>query len=163
MKKVFMIAVMMLMSIGAFAQEAGKMAVGVSLSDYLGSDSRIALGAKFQYAITENFRAEADLKFYPKKYNYTMVNPTLNHHYVIPIIEKLNVYPLAGLGLWHYSWSYDGHSDSESIFTFKIGAGAEYFITEQFKGFFESYYQIAKKGDYKASDPLISIGAAYCF
>ena len=167
MKKLMMIAAMVLMSTGAFAQEAGKMAVGASLTDYLGSDSRIALGAKFQYCITENFRAEADLKFYPKKYNYTMVNPTLNLHYVIPIIEKLNVYPLAGLGLWHYSWDYDilgtNYSGSENIFTFKFGAGAEYFITEQFKGFFEAYYQIAKKGDYKASDPLVSIGAAYCF
>lgn len=163
MKKLMMIAAMVLMSTGAFAQEAGKMAVGASLTDYLGSSSRIALGAKFQYCINENFRAEADFKFYPKKDEVTVWNPTLSLHYVIPIIEKLYVYPIGGLGLWGYSWDIAGHSESESIFTFKFGAGAEYYITEQFKGFFEGYYQVASKGDYKASDPLISIGAAYCF
>ena len=104
MKKLMMIAAMVLMSTGAFAQEAGQMAVGVSLTDYLGSSSRIALGAKFQYCINENFRAEADFKFYPKKDEVTVWNPTLNLHYVIPIIEKLYVYPMGGIGLWGYSW-----------------------------------------------------------
>ena len=162
-----MIAAMMLMSMGAFAQEAGKMAVGATVSDYLDSDSRIAIGAKFQYSLNENFRLDADFKFYPKKYYYTIWNPTINLNYLIPIFDKFYVYPLAGLGLWGYSYDYDiaGHnySGSESIFTFKFGAGAEYYITEQFKGLFEAYYQIAKKGDYKASDPLISLGVAYCF
>ena len=36
-----MIAAMMLMSMGAFAQEAGKMAVGATVSDYLDSDDQI--------------------------------------------------------------------------------------------------------------------------
>lgn len=163
MKKLLVFAAMMLMSVSAFSQEAGKMAVGATLTDYLGSDSRIALGAKFQYGINENFRAEADFKFYPKKYNVTVWNPTLNLHYLIPIFDKFYVYPLAGVGLWGYTWDILGESESESIFTLKAGAGAEYYITEQFKGIIETYYQVAKKGDYKASDPLVSIGAAYCF
>ena len=158
-----MIAAMMLMSVGAFAQEPGKMAVGVSLTDYLGSDGRISFGAKFQYSITEALRADADFKFYPKKDYVTIWNPTLNINYLFPIIDKLYVYPLGGLGLWGYSFSHEGISASESIFTFKFGAGAEYYITEQFKGFVETYYQIAKKDNIKYSDPLISIGAAYCF
>ena len=158
-----MIAALMLMSIGAFAQEPGKMALGVTVSDYLNSDSRLAFGAKFQYGITENFRAEADFKFYPKKYDVTIWNPTLSVQYLIPIIDKLYVYPLAGAGVWGYTWDINGNSESETIFTFKAGAGAEYYITDQFKGLFESYYQFAKKGDYKASDPLISLGIAYCF
>ena len=163
MKKLMMIAALVLMSTGAFAQEAGKMAVGVTATQYLDSDSRTSFGAKFQYSINENFRAEADFKFYPKKYHTTVWNPTVNLHYLIPIIDKLYVYPLAGVGLWGYTLDYDGHSESEAIFTFKAGAGAEYYITEQYKGLVETYYQVAKKGDYKASDPLVSIGAAYCF
>jgi outer membrane protein X len=163
MKKLMMIAAMMLMSMGAFAQEAGKMAVGATVSDYLDSDSRIAIGAKFQYSLNENFRLDADFKLYPKKYYTTCWNPTINLNYLIPIFDKFYVYPLAGAGLFGYTWDYDGHTDSGSMFTVKFGAGAEYYITEQFKGLFEAYYQIAKKNDYKYSDPLISLCVAYCF
>ena len=165
MKKFMMIAAMMLMSIGAFTQEAGKMAVGATVSDYLDSDSRVALGAKFQYSINENVRAEADFKFYPKKYNVTVWNPTVNVHYLIPIFDKFYAYPLAGLGLWGYTVDLGEHggSTSESTFTFKAGAGAEYYITEQFKGLFEAYYQFAKKGEMKFNKPLVSLGVAYCF
>ena len=162
MKKLLMIAAMVLMSTGAFAQEAGKMAVGATLTDYLDSDSRIALGAKFQYSFTENFRLDADVKFYPKKYHSTCVNPTLNLNYLIPIFDKFYVYPLAGVGLFYVSYDIDG-VDNTSIFTFKGGAGAEYYITDQFKGLVEAYYQVAKKNSVKYSDPLISIGVAYCF
>jgi outer membrane protein X len=163
MKKLMMIAAMVLMSTGAFAQEAGKMAVGATFTDLLDSDSRIAIGGKFQYGITENLRAEADFKLFPKKYNVSVWNPTLNVHYLFPIFDKFYVYGLGGLGLWGYSWDIDGHSDSSSIFTFKFGAGAEYYITDQIKGLVETYYQIAKKDGFNYTDPLISIGAAYCF
>ena len=160
MKKLMMIAAMMLMSMGAFAQEAGKMAVGATVTDLLDSDSRIALGAKFQYSFTDNMRGEFDFKFYPTKYDVLVWNPTVNFHYIIPIFDKFNVYPLAGVGVWGIS---DKHLDSSTtLFTFKAGAGCEYFITEQFKGLFEAYYQIAKKDSYTYNDPLVSLGVAYC-
>ena len=54
-----MIAAMMLMSIGAFAQ--GKMAVGANLgyADYGDGYSPMGLGAKFQYEFIQNLRGEA--------------------------------------------------------------------------------------------------------
>jgi hypothetical protein len=57
MKKLMMIAAMMLMSIGAFAQE-GKMAVGANLgyAGYGDGYSPLGLGAKFQYEFVENIR-----------------------------------------------------------------------------------------------------------
>ncbi len=162
MKKLMMIAAMMLMSMGAFAQEAGQKAVGVTLTDLLDSNSRIALGAKFQYSFTDNMRGEFDFKFYPTKYDVLVWNPTVNFHYIIPIFDKFNVYPLAGVGVWGISVKGE-HSATETLFTFKAGAGCEYFITEKFKGLFEAYYQFAKKDDYKYTDPLVSLGVAYCF
>lgn len=49
MKKLMMIAAMMLMSVGAFAQEAGKMAIGVDANYGIKKDaSRLGAGAKFQ-------------------------------------------------------------------------------------------------------------------
>lgn len=161
MKKLMMIAAMVLMSTGAFAQEAGQLAVGVTFSDYLGSDSRILIGAKGQYSITDNFRAEVDVKFAPKSHHQTWVNPTLNLQYLFPIFDKFYVYPLAGVGLMSVA---SDSFDTQSMVCFKGGAGCEYFITDQIKGIFETYYQFAKKDGIKYSDrPLVSIGAAYIF
>ena len=161
MKKLMMIAAMVLMSTGAFAQEAGMKAVGATFSDYLDSDSRIAIGAKFQYSFTENMRGEFDFKLYPPKWHSILWNPTVNFHYLFPIIDKLYVYPLAGVGVLGY---YNSDTEySSTIFTVKFGSGAEYYITEKFKGIFETYYQVAKKDNLKYSDPIISIGAGYIF
>ena len=63
-----MIAAMMLMSVGAFAQD-GKFAVGVDFNYLIDSDnSRMAPGVKVQYEFIEDFRAEVNFKYYPKKY-----------------------------------------------------------------------------------------------
>lgn len=160
-----MIAALMLMSVGAFAQEAGRMAAGADADIiFRDGENRIAIGAKFQYCITENFRAEANLKFYPKKWETTVFNPNVNIQYVIPVIDKLNIYPLVGCGL--AISKYDGHDGSESTtaFVFQGGAGAEYFFTDSFKGFFEAWYQYGKKDGYAVMDnPLLSAGVAFCF
>ena len=153
-----MIAAMVLMSTGAFAQEAGMKAVGATLTDCLRSDSRIAIGAKFQYSFTDNMRGEFDFKLYPPKSHVLWWNPTVNFHYLFPIIDKLYVYPLAGVGV--LGWTDSDSKESDTMFLANIGAGAEYFITDNIKGLFETYYKISKKN---YSDPLISIGAAYIF
>ena len=61
MKKLMMVAAMMLMSIGAFAQE-GSMAVGAHLgyAGYGDGYSHLGLGARFQYEFVENIRGEID-------------------------------------------------------------------------------------------------------
>ena len=98
MKKLMMIAAMMLMSVGAFAQEAGKMAVGVNAAYGFASNYKtFGVGGKFQYCITNEFRAEASGTYFLKKDNVSAWDANINVHYVIPISEGLNVYPLAGL------------------------------------------------------------------
>ena len=162
MKKLMMIAALVLMSTGAFAQAAGKMAVGATLTDLLDSDSRIGFGGKFQYGINENFRAEADFKFYPKKWENTCWNANLNFQYVIPVADKFNVYPIAGVGLFGMSFS-DG-DDSETAFVFHGGAGAEYFLSDNLKLYFDAVYQYGKKDGWAICDnPLLSLGIAYAF
>ena len=97
MKKIMMIAAMMLLSVGAFAQEAGKMAIGVNGAYGIASNYKtFGVGAKFQYAITDDFRAEASGTYFFKKDYTSAWDANLNVHYVIPISEGLNVYPLVG-------------------------------------------------------------------
>ena len=96
-----MIAAMMLMSVGAFAQEAGKMAVGVNAAYGFASNYKtFGVGGKFQYCITNEFRAEASGTYFLKKDNVSAWDANINVHYVIPISEGLNVYPLAGLTIF---------------------------------------------------------------
>lgn len=163
MKKFLMIAALVLMTTSAFAQEKrNKLALGVTVSEYfLSGDSRLGLGAKGQYSLLPQFRAEADVKFFPKT-DANMTNLTLNLHYLIPVgdSEKFFVYPLAGIG---FLTAIDSSLESMSMVCYKAGAGAEFYFTKDFKFLAETYYQIAKKDGYKFSYPIVSLGAAYCF
>ena len=161
MKKLMMIAALMLMSVGAFEQEAGKIYLGADANMiFRDGENRFAVGAKFQYNFTENIRGEAAFKYYPKKWETTCWNLNANVQYVIPVAEKFNVYPIVGVGL--FSSSYDG--ESTSCFVFHGGAGAEYLLSDNLKLYFDAVYQYGKKDGYAVCDnPLLSLGIAFGF
>lgn len=160
MKKLMMIAAMMLMSVGAFAQ--GKFAIGADFNYLIDSDaSRMAPGVKLQYEFVESFRAEANFKYYLKKDFVTFWNAGLNLQYVIPVAEGFNVYPMVGAGV--FGATSEGH-DGTTTFEFGGGAGAEYFLTENVKLYFDAVYQYGKKDGVKMIDnPILSLGIAYAF
>lgn len=64
MKKIMMIAAMMLLSVGAFAQ--GKFAVGANAGIALYGDdyNPFGVGAKLQYEFVESFRAEVAYNYW---------------------------------------------------------------------------------------------------
>ena len=163
MKKLMMIACMMLLSVGAFAQD-GKMAVGANLNyGFADNYKQVGFGAKFQYEFIENFRAELGGKYFLKKDELSVWNANLNLHYLIPVAESFKVYPILGGAL--LGMSFDG--ESETMFGFNAGAGAEYALNEQLKLEFEAIYQYAKKTkngyEWKCDWPIISLGVAYVF
>lgn len=160
MKKFLMIAAMMLMSVGAFAQ--GKFAIGADFNYLIDSDaSRMAPGVKLQYEFVESFRAEANFKYYLKKNFVSWWNADLNLQYVIPVADNFNVYPMVGAGVLG---SVPEHGDGTTAFVFGGGAGAEYFLTENVKLYFDAIYQYGKKDGWKVVDnPILSLGIAYAF
>ncbi|MBP5778294.1 MAG: porin family protein [Prevotella sp.] len=163
MKKLMLIAAMVLISTGAFAQEKGMKCLGVGVSYGIKSHAnKIAIDAKAQYNVTDYFRAEFDFKFYPKQDACHVINPNLNLQYLIPIgdSEKFFVYPTAGVGILA---AYYTDFDTETMFNFQGGAGAEYHFSEKIKFFAEAIYQYAKKNEAKFDWPILSIGAAYYF
>lgn len=161
MKKFLMIAAMMLMSIGAFAQD-GKFAIGADFNYLIDSNSsRMAPGVKIQYEFIESFRAEANFKYYLKKDFVSMWNVNANIQYVIPVTDLFRVYPLVTFGVFGSS---PEHGDGTSTFVFGGGAGAEYFLTENVKLYFDAIYQYGKKDGWKVVDnPILSLGIAYAF
>jgi len=164
MKKLMMIAAMMLMSVGAFAQEAGKMAIGLDANYGIKKDnSRFGAGARFQYAISDGFRAEAKFIYYPKKDDVTIWNAAANIQYLIPCAENLYVYPQVGLGAIGSKLDIFGTSVSETLFEFHGGAGIEYYLSDNFKLYFDAIYQYGKKNESKIDWPVLSLGAAFAF
>ena len=114
MKKLMMIAAFVVAGLTANAQnEAGKMAAGVNVSYGMHKDYKnIGFGAKFQYNITDAIRGEASGNYFLKKDHCTMWDANINFHYVIPISEGLNVYPLVGATLVGVKVDVDGAIDS---------------------------------------------------
>ena len=160
MKKLMMIAALMLMSIGAFAQVAGQKAIGVYGAYGIDSDYKpFGIGAKFQYGFTENFRGELSGTYFLKKDFVTTWDINANVHYVIPLSEGFNVYPLLGATLLGSKVEILGVSASDSKFGINAGGGIEYFFSPNLKGNAEVKYQYVKDGDW----PVIQVGVAYVF
>ena len=158
MKKFFMMAAMMLMSIDAFAQE-GTLAVGGHLG-YASYDgySPLGIGAKFQYEFIENFRGEAEYNFWFAKkeagVSAGLMDVNLNLHYLFKIADKFNVYPLGGISLV----ATHGDGDSENAIGFNVGGGAEYYIAPNLKVNADVKYFSAKK-----SKDITAFGSTYSF
>ena len=164
MKKFVMMAVMMLMTMAASAQD-GKMAAGVNVN-YATMDgySPLGLGAKFQYEFIENVRGEASFNyFFPKDMggiDSNMWDLNLNFHYLVPLGEQVKFYPLAGLAYQTAVASASGHSESDSKIGFNAGVGAEYFVSSNIKLNVEAKYQyVSDDRDW----PVFSVGFAYVF
>ena len=82
-----------------YCQEKGDMAAGVSLvggkyvDTFNGVD--IGLGVRFQYNVTDPIRLDGQFNYYFGE--YAPLDFSVNAHYLINVMPKLNVYPLAGL------------------------------------------------------------------
>ncbi len=146
----------------ASAQQ-GQMAAGVNVDmgfGYPGSYSNVGIGAKFQYSITDNIRIEPAFTYFLKKDYISMWDLMANVHYVLPMAgDKLNIYPLAGLGVLGVKAGEGKYSVSSTNFGINLGGGAEYKITEKIALGAEIKYQIVS--DY--NHLVIQIGATYSF
>lgn len=141
MKKLMMIACMMLFSTAMFA-EKGDMFVGGGISYGLGSDYKnFGIGVKGQYEIFNNFRADAQVDHFFKHEGWSMSDININLEYVIPATDAINVYPLAGLAFVGFSENNFGFL-SHAKAGFNIGAGAELPVNDKWKIFLDAKYQI---------------------
>lgn len=106
MKKVFISLCMVLVGLCASAQQKGDMAVGLNLGvapclESGASLTNFGIGAKFQYNVTNPIRLEADVDYWVKSKGVDVFDITANVHYLFKIGQKLNIYPLAGIGYAH--------------------------------------------------------------
>lgn len=177
MKKLMLIAALMLVSIGVSAQKK-QFAVGANLGVgvYNNSYTPFGIGPKFQFYFWKQWRGEASFNYWTKKENSGgFMDFNGNVHYVFNVANKVNVYPLAGLTVVTTHGLPDG-DDNQTLVGFNLGGGAEFFIAPQLKLNLEIKYQYAEKEKtyaraggteyvikYEAEGPVFQAGFAYCF
>lgn len=146
MKKLFLTLCVALFSVGAFAQEKGEMAVGGSLN-FNTDASTLGIGARYQYFIIDNLRADGEFVFYFPKNDVTSFTLLASANYLLPIADQFAVYPIAGFGIGHSSVSHEGHDSITSTdFIGQFGAGAQYFFTDKLGVNFDAKYQFGSGG-----------------
>jgi outer membrane protein X len=177
MKKLMLIAALMLVSIGVSAQNeqfaiGGNIGVGV----YKNSYTPFGFGPKFQFYFWKQWRGEASFNYWTKKENSGgFMDFNGNVHYVFNVAKNVNVYPLAGLTVVTTHGLPDG-ADNQTLVGFNAGGGAEFFVAPQLKLNLEIKYQYAEKEKtyarsggteyvvkYEAEGPVFQAGFAYCF
>jgi outer membrane protein X len=129
---------MIAVSLNGFAQKGAK-AVGLNLG-YGSEIKSIAIGAKFNYGITEQFRVSPSFNYFLKKDGFSGWEVNADAHYLFNVAPKVSVYPLAGLTFtgWTFDWGdlfedLDGFeiegestSSTETKLGVNLGAGIGY-------------------------------------
>ena len=172
MRKLFLTAVIALLSIGAYAQK-GQAYLGGQLA-YPTDIESLGIGVKGGYGITDAIRAQATFDYFLKKDNVSCWDLNLDVHYLFPLGNNIKVYPLAGLT--YLRSSVDGvtqtvntpagsvtvgsnESYSDGDLGLNLGGGFQYDLTDKLVLNAEVKFQIIKN----TNQGVISAGLAYKF
>ena len=167
MKKLFMIAIILVAGVSAAMAQKNVKAVGVGVN-YGSEISNVGFGAKFQYGLTDAIRIEPSFNYYLEKDGLGLWDANVNIHYLFDVAEKVKLYPLAGLGYANckVDWevgvgdsTYDGGSASSGEFAVNVGAGAEYQLNDKWSVGTEVKYQIINN----FNQVVAGIGLTYRF
>lgn len=187
MKKFLLTICLVFAGLSSFAQEKGDMSVGLSLGAAPIVESGVSLtnigvGAKFRYHVTSPIRLEADLDYWLKSKEMDVLDLSVNAHYLFNVTDKINVYPVAGIGYARISggvgfdddfgvldfgrsssspWEDMDSSSSNALnrMLINVGVGADYALTDKISVGAEIKYQFIK--DFNRLP--INIGVTYKF
>ena len=118
----------------AMAQvQQGETAVGANLV-YGSEIESMGIGARFQYGILDQLRAEVGLNYFFEHNHTTWWDVNINAHYLLPVWNnQLYFYPLVGLNYTMTRVKLPGmKADEENHVGMNVGAGVEYEFTEHF-------------------------------
>jgi outer membrane protein X len=104
----------------------GEKAIGVSVG-YGSEIESIAIGAKFNYGITDQIRLSPSFNYFLGKDGLSEWEINADVHYLFNIAPKVAIYPLAGLTFvgWRFDWGgmFEGASSTTTRFGANVGAG----------------------------------------
>lgn len=169
MKKILMLAAILLASVGSAMAQKGEQSAKVHLN-FGSTAGNVGLGAEYRYGLTDNIRFAPSLTYYFG--GDGMFDVSANFHYVFHVAPKIDVYPLAGLGFdlcRFQSFEAEGSifdpgikstKETNASFKFDFGGGVEYAVTDKISVGLELRYEIITGG---FSQFVAGIGAAYKF
>lgn len=150
MKKILTLVCALVLGVGfASAQvHQGETAVGANLV-YGSEIENLGLGARFQYGILDQLRAEVGLNYFFEKNHLSWWDVNINAHYLLGLWnEQLYIYPLAGLNYTMVDYKGDlNPKGEENHVGLNLGAGIEYELNEHWGVNFEYRHTIIRKVD----------------
>lgn len=157
MKKIltFVCVLMLGMGVSQAQVHQGETAAGVNM--VYGSEIKsLGLGARFQYGVLDQLRAEVGFNFFFEHDHKTWCDVNVNAHYLLGLLnDQFFLYPLVGLNYTMAKYN----SDEENHIGLNVGAGAEYEITDHIGVNLEYRHTIVRKVD----QGVIGLGINYKF
>ena len=144
MKKLVVMLMLTLFSVGAFAQtEQGQSSFGFNLGYNFNDVGNTTLGIDYRYCIVDNVRLSPSVSHLIKHNGLSAWAIDMNAHYVFKLSDMFGFYPLAGLSLsfWKLgSWN-------ETYLGANLGLGGEVYATDLITVGVEAKYNIIKDLD----------------
>lgn len=160
MKKILTIACALMLGMG-FAQaqvHQGETAVGANLV-YGSEIESVGLGARFQYGVTDQLRAEVGFNGFFEHDHMSWWDVNLNAHYLVALkSDQLYIYPLAGVNYTMVDFKHEAKGEENHI-GLNVGAGVEYEINDHWGLNLEYRHTIIRKVD----QGVIGLGINYKF
>jgi len=179
MKRVFLLIVCMMCCnavITVYSQEKGNMSAGGNVGIATGDGvTSFGIGGKFQYNVTNQIRGEGLFTYYLGDINFWDLSVNAHYLFKIPSVEKLKLYPLAGLSLMNYKGGIEIDPDTDPIwgdditidddgsnvsFGLNLGGGVQYELKSNIYLQGELKYRIGETGTNKF---MLLCGIAYKF
>ena len=161
MKKLVIMIMLAICSIGAFAQtEQGQSSFGFNVGYHFNDNGNTYLGIDYRYSITDNWRIAPSINYLVKNNGLSAAAIDVNAHYLFKLSDMFGFYPLAGLDLSFWKWDV-GHGLSQNFTRFgvNVGLGGEVYATDNITVGLEVKYNIIKDFD----QALIGVRAGYTF
>lgn len=125
MKKLFLVAVMALLSVGAYAQQ-GKLGFGAQVN--LASENNLfGIGGHLNYCVTNPVRLQFSGDYYFNHNHMSMGDLNFDAHYLFNVANKVSLYPLAGLTVEFFSTDLGG---STTRVGGNVGGGIEVAVAD---------------------------------
>ena len=161
MKKLIVMLMLTLFSIGAYAQtQQGQSSFGFNLGYNFNDVGNATIGIDYRYCVTDAFRLTPSITHFVKNDGLNAWAIDMNAHYVFKLSEMFGFYPLAGLSLSFWNWD-AGHglSHNETRLGANIGLGGEVYATDNLSIGLEVKYNIIKDFD----QAMLGVRVGYSF
>ena len=145
MKKVLLSLLISVFALGVYAQK-GEKSIGLNLG-YGSEIESVAIGAKFNYGLTDQIRLSPSFNYFLKKDGLSAYEFNADVHYLFEVAPKISAYPLAGLNYTSMKYSADimglSISTSDSELGLNLGGGLGYQFSDNITLGFELKYVVS--------------------